>query len=393
MPTVLTLNGGSSSIRFAVYEAAKEPRRLLWGKIDRIGLPGVVMTHGPADGAAAQQTLTVRDQREAAAFLLDWLESRGVFDGLAGCGHRVVNGLQHPGPERVAAQLLDELRRVTPFDPEHLPAEIALIEAVAARHPGLAQVACFDTAFHQTMPRVAKLLPLPRRFDGRGVQRYGFHGLSYSFLLEKLRALGDPAAAKGRVILAHLGNGASLAAVRDGLSIDTTMAFTPSAGLVMSTRSGDLDPGVCFYLLSEEQLTPQQFQTMTTHASGLLGVSETSSDVRDLLAAEGGDVRAAEALALFCYQAKKWLGAYAAALGGVDTLVFAGGIGENAPSIRARICAGLEFLGIRLDAARNAGNAAVISADGAAATVRVIATDEEWMMVRLVTQTLGLAEL
>ena len=392
MPTVLTLNGGSSSIRFGIYEAGEEPVRGLSGKIDRIGLPGTVFSHVRGDEEPARLPIAVRDQREAAGFLLDWLESQGVFEGLAGVGHRVVHGLLHTDPARVATQLLDELRRITPFDPEHLPAEIALIEAVAARHPSLPQVACFDTAFHQTMPRVAKLLPLPRRFDGRGVQRYGFHGLSYAYLLEALRKLGDPLAGRGRLILAHLGNGASLAAVRDGLSIDTTMGFTPAAGLVMSTRSGDLDPGLCFYLLSTERLSPQEFQTMTTQASGLLGVSETSSDVRDLLAAEAGDARAAEALALFCYQAKKWIGAYAAALGGLDGLVFAGGIGENAPAIRARICAGLEFLGLELDAGRNDANAPLISADGARVRVRVMATDEEWMIARLVTHTLALSE-
>ena len=225
------------------------------------------------------------------------------------------------------------------------------------RHPKLPQVACFDTAFHQTMPRVAKLLPIPRRFDAKGIQRYGFHGLSYAYLMEELARLGDPAATKGRVILAHLGNGASLAAVRDGKSIDTSMCFTPTAGLVMSTRSGDLDPGLAPYLARTEQMTTSQFYKMVNHESGLLGVSETSSDMRDLCASETSDVRAAEAVALFCYQAKKWIGSFAAALGGLDTLVFAGGIGENAPVVRARICEGLNFLGIELNESRNAETA------------------------------------
>ena len=279
--------------------------------------------------------------------------------------------------------MLDELHRIRPYDPEHLPREIELIEAFRQRHPKLPQVACFDTAFHRTMPRVAKLLPIPRRFDAKGVQRYGFHGLSYAYLMEELARLGDPAATKGRVILAHLGNGASLAAVRDGKSIDTSMGFTPTAGLVMSTRSGDLDPGLVPYLARTEQMTATQFQEMVNHESGLLGVSETSSDMRDLLAREAGDVRAAEAVALFCYQAKKWIGSFAAALGGLDTLVFAGGIGENAPLVRARICDGLGFLGIELNETRNAKNAPLISPDAGRVTVRVIRTDEELMIAQV----------
>jgi acetate kinase len=227
------------------------------------------------------------------------------------------------------------------------------------------------------MPRVATLLPIPRRYEAKGVQRYGFHGLSYTFLLAELARLGDPAAAHGRVILAHLGNGASLAALREGKCIDTSMGFTPAAGLVMSTRSGDLDPGVASFLALSESMDAAAYQRMVTHESGLLGVSETSSDIRDLLAREADDVRAAEALGLFCYQIKKWIGSFAAALGGVDTLVFAGGIGENAPIIRARICEGLKFLGIELNDAQNARNAALVSADSGPVAVRVIRTDEE----------------
>jgi acetate kinase len=233
------------------------------------------------------------------------------------------------------------------------------------------------------------LLPIPRRFDAKGIQRYGFHGLSYAYLMEELARLGDPAAVKGRVILAHLGNGASMAAVRDGRSIDTSMGFTPTAGLVMSTRSGDLDPGLAPYLTRTEQITTEQFYEMVNHESGLLGISETSSDMRDLLAQEAQDVRAAEAIELFCYQARKWIGAYAAALGGLDTLVFAGGIGENAPIIRARICEGLAFLGIELEEKRNAMNAQLISSDRDRVAVRVIRTDEEFMIARLASRVLG----
>jgi acetate kinase len=300
----------------------------------------------------------------------------------------VVHGMTHSEPERVTPKLLAELHRIRPYDPDHLPREIELIEALRQRYPKLPQVACFDTAFHRTMPRVARLLPIPRRFDAKGVQRYGFHGLSYAYLMEELARLGDPAATTGRVILAHLGNGASLAAVRDGKSLDTSMGFTPTAGLVMSTRSGDLDPGLAPYLARTEQMTTKQFYDMVNHESGLLGVSETSSDMRDLLDHETQDVRAAEAVALFCYQAKKWIGSFAAALGGLDTLVFAGGIGENAPLVRARICEGLGFLGIELDPSRNEKAAAVISTDASRATVRVIRTDEELVIARSVGRVL-----
>ena len=211
-----------------------------------------------------------------------------------------------------------------------MPGEIELIEAFRNRDPDLPQVACFDTAFHHDMPRVAQIVPIPRRFEAAGVRRYGFHGLSYAYLMEELARVAGPEEARGRVILAHLGAGASLAAVQGGHSIDTTMGFTPASGLVMGTRTGDLDPGLVRFLSRAEGMTADQFDSLVNHESGLLGVSETSSDVRDLLARQNVDVRAAEAIELFCYQAKKWIGAFAAALGGLDTLVFAGGIGENA---------------------------------------------------------------
>ena len=353
-PCVVVFNGGSSSIRFAVYEAGDTLRRRLDGKIDRIGVSDATFIVRDHDvSSPVSYPLAAADYGTAVDALLNWLEAQPIFASVTAAGHRVVHGMQYFEPEPVTPALLAELRRITPYAPDHLPGEIALIEACLRRHPQLPQVACFDTAFHQTMPRVAKLLPIPRRFDARGVQRYGFHGLSYAFLMEELARLGDPAASTGRVILAHLGNGASLAAVRDGHSIDTSMGFTPAAGLPMSTRSGDLDPGLVSYLARTDDMTPARFHHMVNHESGLLGVSETSSDMRDLLAQEAVDVRAAEAVALFCYQAKKWIGAFAAALGGLDTLVFAGGIGEHAPLVRARICDGLGFLGIELDTSRN----------------------------------------
>jgi acetate kinase len=265
------------------------------------------------------------------------------------------------------------------------------METISGRHPELPQVACFDTAFHRTMPRVATILPIPRRYASKGVERYGFHGLSYTFLMAQLARTAGAAAAQGRVILAHLGNGASLAAVHQGRCIDTSMGFTPTAGLVMSTRSGDLDPGVMSFLASTESMDAAAYQKMVTHESGLLGVSETSSDIRDLLAREAQDVRAAEAVALFCYQVKKWIGSFAAALGGLDTLVFAGGIGENAASIRTRICDGLEFLGIELNEARNAQSSDVISVgSGRRVAVRVIRTDEESVIASSTIRVLAL---
>jgi len=390
---ILTINGGSSSIKFALYQVGKPLKRGLYGKVDRIGLSGTNMTFHDADGKPqATRKLAAANHKLAANALIDWLEKQIDFKSVKGVGHRVVHGMKHTEPEIVTRKLLDELHRISPYDPDHLPREIELIEAFSECHPKLPQVACFDTAFHQTMPRVAKLLPIPRRFDAKGIQRYGFHGLSYAYLIEELARLGDPAATTGRVILSHLGNGASLAAVRDGKSIDTSMGFTPTAGLVMSTRTGDLDPGLAPYLARTEQMTTGQFYKMVNHESGLLGVSETSSDMRDLLEHEKKDVRAAEAVALFCYQAKKWIGAYAAALGGLDTLVFAGGIGENAPIVRARICEGLDFLGIDLDKTRNAKTGAVISKNSSRVTVRVIRTDEELMIARSVSRVLGLGQ-
>ena len=390
--SILTINSGSSSIRFAVFELGEPLRRLLSGKVDRVGLPGAKLTFKDSTGQSHDGgTIDSADPDAAVVLLLDGLEAQPVFASIHAVGHRVVHGMTHTEPERITPELLEDLRRITPYDPEHLPLAIALMESFGRRHPAVPQVACFDTAFHRTLPRVATLLPIPRRYEAAGVRRYGFHGLSYEFLLEELVRLGDPAATKGRVILAHLGNGASLAAVRDGQSIDTSMGFTPAAGLMMGRRTGDLDPGLVSYLARTEHMNAQQFQEMVTNASGLLGVSEFSSDVRELLEKESRDVLAAEAVALFFYQAKKWIGAYAAALGGLDTLVFAGGIGENAPLIRARICAGLGFLGVELSAERNAGNAPRISTDAGRVDVRVIRTDEELMIARSVTRVLHLA--
>jgi len=321
--------------------------------------------------------------------LAEKLKAGGQGTAPDAIGHRVVHGMLHSQPERVSAVLLTELRSIAPLDPEHLPREIELIEAMQRQYPNVPQVACFDTAFHRSMPPEATLLPIPRRYAAKGVQRYGFHGLSYTFLMQELARLGDGAAAQGRVILAHLGSGASLAAVLNGRSIDTSMGFTPAAGLVMGTRSGDLDPGLAGYLMNCEAMNAAQFQTMVNDKSGLIGISETSADVRDLLDRETTDSRAREAIAIFCYQAKKWIGAYTAALGGLDTLVFAGGIGENAAAVRRRICDGLQCIGIELDEARNAEHAACISSGRV--VVRVIRTDEESVIANLTAQCVGMS--
>ena len=392
-PSVLTINAGSSSIRFAVFDACAMSKSQLDGKIDRIGLSGTALVFSDAKGHAHEpRSVEAANHGTAVRFLLDWIQAQPAFAAVKAVGHRIVHGMQHSEPERVTPKLLAELRRITPYAPDHLPREIGLIEAFRKQHPNLPQVACFDTAFHRTMPNVARSLPIPRRYAAVGVERYGFHGLSYAYLMEELGRL-DPRAAKGRVILAHLGNGASLAAVHHGKSIDTSMGFTPTAGLVMSTRTGDLDPGVGYYLARSERMSAARFQRMVNHESGLLGVSGTSSDVRDLLAVEGHDTRAAEALSLFCYQAKKWIGSYAAALGGLDMLVFAGGIGENAPVIRQRICEGLDFLGITLHPKRNATNASLISTDSGRVGVRVIRTDEERMIAKSVIRVLKLGTI
>ena len=390
-PAVLALNGGSSSIKFALYRPGDPPQRGLFGKVDRIGSRGTHFAfNDPARNQQDGRSIGDFDHRSAANFLFDWLDQQIGLASITAVGHRIVNGGAHyHEPHRVTREMLDELRRISAYAPEHLPSEIDLIDLISERVPGLPQVACFDTAFHRTMPRVAKILPIPRRIAAKGVERYGFHGLSYAFLMEELARVAGAGAAQGRVILSHLGNGASLAAVRGGNSIDTSMGFTPTAGVPMSTRSGDLDPGLVWYLAQTEHMSAQQFHQMVNHESGLLGVSETSADLRDLLDGEASDVRAAEAVALFCYQVKKWIGAFAAALGGLDTLVFAGGIGENAPVIRARICEDLGFLGIQLDEIRNAAGEPVISADASHVQVRVIRTDEDVIIAKAVFRILA----
>lgn len=390
---LLAINAGSSSLKFAVYSADEPPAERLRGSVAGIGKRGASLTLRSGGETEPRRDLDAGDHRAALAAIWEQLAERGELDGLIGAGHRVVHGgPMFREPRVLTAAVLDELRRLVPFAPDHLPAEIALIEAVQAQRGELPQIACFDTAFHAGLPRVARVLPLPRRLERRGVRRYGFHGLSYQFLMDELRRV-DPRAAAGRVILAHLGNGASLAAVLAGRGVDTSMAFTPAAGVPMATRSGDLDPGLVSYLAQAEHMTPARFHRLVNFEAGLLGLAETSGDLRELLPRSESDPRAAEAIAVFCYQVKKWIGGFAAALGGLDALVFSGGIGENLAAVRARVCAGLAFLGIELDPAANEANAAVVSRPGAAVGVRVIATDEEQVIARATARVLEFAPL
>jgi len=391
-PAILTVNGGSSSIKFALFQTGPQMQRILEGRLERIGLPEAKFTvKGQNQAENFSKPISAPDHKAAVGILMNWLADRIGRGELAAVGHRVVHGgPNYSQPQRITPAMVDELRHLSPFDPEHLPEEILLTEAFHQRFPDLPQIACFDTAFHHNLPRVARILPIPRHYEAKGIRRYGFHGLSCAYLMEELARVAGAEAANGRVIIAHLGNGASLTAVRNGQSVDTSMSFTPTAGVPMSTRSGELDPGLVWYLEQVEHLTPRQFNTMVNTESGLLGVSETSSDMQELLEREAKDARAAEAIALFCYQLKKWIGAFTAALGGLDALVFSGGIGEHAPEVRARSCEGLEFLGIEIDPKQNAANAGIISKKNSRVTVRVIHTDEEWMIAKIVCRVFGL---
>ncbi len=385
---ILTINTGSSSLKIALYHISNRAGNTtedleLQAGVARIGAPDSHLHVEDAGGHSlfAHQG-ALPDHAAALQAFLDWLRERGDEARPDAAGHRVVHGgSQYREPQLVTDEVVAALRDLVPIDPDHLPQAIDAIEATRRAYPAIPQAACFDTAFHRHMPRVARQYALPRELEDAGVIRYGFHGLSYEYVMGELRAL-DPAAAAGRVVIAHLGNGASMAAVRGGVGIDTTMGFTPTGGLVMGTRSGDLDPGVMLYLLEDRRMDAAALSKLVNKQAGMLGVSGTSGDMQDLLAKEANDERAAEAVALFCYSAKKYLGALVAALGGLDALVFTGGIGEHAAPVRARVCAGLGFLGIDIDSARNGANAPIISRDGASVTVRVIKTNEDLMIAR-----------
>jgi acetate kinase len=383
---VLTINGGSSSVKLAAWTADGPPKRLVAGEVQRVGSSASTMKIAARDGAAPKANdVEAPDHATALERLLEALKPHVPLKSIAAVGHRIVHGgAKYREATRITPAVIDELEKLAPIDPAHLPAEIALIRAVEVHLPGTPQVACFDTAFHRDLPRVAQLLPIPRRYEAMGLRRYGFHGLSYTSLMQQLESFVGPSVGRERIVLAHLGAGASMAAVQGGKCVDTTMAFTPTAGLVMGTRTGDLDPGVLVYLMRQEGMDADAIDDLVNRQSGMKGVSGTSADVRDLLAREVDDTAAADALALFCYQARKYLAGLSGVMGGLDRLVFAGGIGENSSVIRARICAGLEFLGIELDAARNDQGAQTISRDHARCAVHVLRTDEEAVILESV---------
>lgn len=381
---ILVVNSGSSSLKFALFETDGREALVLSGRLERIGLEhGTFHVRDAAGRTLVDQTdEKLPDHPAAIGRLLDWLAQAGYSQNLDAAAHRVVHGgRRHSQPQRVTPELIAELKSLVPLASNHLPGALAAIEALIRAHPSLAEIACFDTAFHRQMPDVAQRYPLPKKYADEGVLRYGFHGLSYEYVLQELAKTAG-ANADGRLVIAHLGNGASMAAVHQGRGIDTTMGFTPTGGLVMGTRSGDLDPGLPLYLLEQRGMTPAELHELLNRQSGLVGVSGLSSDMQDLLRRETQDADAALAIELFCYQARKFIGALAAALGGLDELIFTGGIGENAAAVRARICAGLAFLGVAADPARNAAGEAVISPADGRVVVRVLKTNEELMMAR-----------
>lgn len=381
---ILTINSGSSSIKFSIYRMETAETLIISGELEKIGKnEGFYQAKDAGGRKLIEKQIDLPDHEEALNVLFEWLKNNAYDRGLDAVGHRIVHGgARYLEPNPVTPDFLMELRRLVPFAPEHLPHEIEAIESTGHFLPGVRQVACFDTAFHRTMSGITRLYGLPRYLIEEGVQRYGFHGLSYEYIIAELFRIGGRDAGQGRIIIAHLGHGSSMAAVYRGQGIDTTMGFTPAGGLVMSTRSGDIDPGVILYLLRQKGLNADQVDEIVNRKGGLLGVSGASADMKDLLERERHDAKALEATTLFCYQAKKFLGGLAAALGGLDTLIFTGGIGENSPSIRLRICEGLEFLGVHIDKDLNSVNSPVISGDDSRVTVRVMKTNEELMIAR-----------
>lgn len=390
-PAILVVNCGSSSVKFALFAAGgAAPRRLWSGALERLGLPDGRFSAAAEDGGILfDETRDIPNHVAALDMLLSRLEELLPRDRLWAVGHRVVHGGDACDcPLFVTPTLEARLRKLIPLAPLHLPHNLAGIMAVRVRRPDLPQIASFDTAFHHGLPRVARLTALPRRFEEQGIRRFGFHGLSYEYIVEHLRERAGEDAARGRIIIAHLGNGASMAAVGDGRSVETTMGFSTLAGLPMGTRSGDIDPGIVLYLQTEHGMTAPEVQDLLYQGSGLLGLSGLSRNMRELLECTDTEPAAAEAIDFFCYRARKHLAALTATLGGLDRLVFTGGIGANAPAIRARICDGLSYLGVEIDARRNAGGDRTISRDESAVVVEAVPTDEELMIARHVQRVL-----
>ena len=384
--SILALNVGSSTLKFGLFPLAEGDDALLHGVLDYSGPTTGQLRITDSTGHSESREMVV-NRDSAAGELLHYLSNHALFASIQSVGHRLVHGGSRlRQPVRVDGGVRALLEDVIPLAPDHLPAELRAIDEVLRVAPSLVQVACFDTAFHSEMPVVARLFGLPRRLSNSGVVRYGFHGLSYEYVVQELRKRGELPA---RTIVAHLGNGASIAAILNGACVDTSMGMTPSGGLVMSTRSGDLDPGVMLYLLRSRGFSVSELDDAINREGGLLGISEFSSDVRDLLAARSTDSRAEDAMEVFCYQARKFIGAYSAALGGIEALVFTGGIGEHSPEVRARICEKLNFLGIRIDPVLNRVNAALISGNQGGVPVRIVKTKEEVMVARHVRESLA----
>jgi acetate kinase len=380
----LVLNSGSSSLKFAVYQAARDagdwPLRLR-GKIEGIGTAPEMSAQDQAGSKLDTPAATaVRDAATALTHVLGWLRTRFAGARLFGVGHRVVHGgPSHTGPVVVTPAVMDELRKLVPFAPLHQPYNLAAIDAVAQVRPDVSQVACFDTSFHRTLPPVARLVPLPKAMSEDGLQRYGFHGISYEYIASVLPQVA-PGIAAGRVIVAHLGSGASMCALRNGVSIDNSFGFTALDGLCMGTRPGSVDPGVILYLFQGLKLSVKEVETLLYKKSGLLGISGVSNDMRDL--EDSSEAAARLAVDYFVYRAAQEIGALAAVLGGLDALVFTAGIGENSPYIRRRICEACAWLGIGLDATANDARATCISTAASAVSVWTIPTNEELMIAR-----------
>ncbi len=381
---LLTINCGSSSIKFSLYKIGESEVLILLGALERIGVAqGFFHAVDQKGKRLIAQELDLPDHNTAWETLFEWLKGHEMSKDLHGIGHRIVHGgPHHIKPQLVSAALIEGMKLLIPLAPDHLPPEIKGLEAIHQLYPHLPQVACFDTAFHRRMTEVAQRYPLPEPLFRSGLQRYGFHGLSFEYLTQELKLEAGPQVANGKLIIAHLGNGASMGAIKDGRSLDTTMGLTPAGGLVMSNRPGDMDPGVVIYLLQEEGMAPAAVNDLINHQAGLWGISQISQDMQDLLAQEDTAEGAALAVRLFCYQARKFIGALATVLGGLDTLVFTGGIGEHSAIIRARICANLEFIGIHLDLELNDKNGPIISKPDSPVTVRVMKTNEELMIAR-----------
>lgn len=384
--SILTVNAGSSSVKLALFTT--DPfTQTLQATVTNIGQANAMFILEDALHAKAAQPLHVPNHEAAVNTLLDHITDKLSSSDLIAISHRIVHGgQQYEAPTIINDDVMDDLRQMIPFDPEHMQAAVRLLGTFSHRFPHTRQIACFDTAFYKDMPTVARLLPLPRKLRQLGLRRYGFHGLSYEYLLDHFRELAGETAANGRVILAHLGSGASVTAVKNGKPLDTTMSFTPASGIPMSTRSGDVDPGIVAFLHSQTGMTIEGFNHMVHAESGLLGISGISADMEVLIRESANNQHAAEAVDLFCYQVRKTIGSFAAVLGGLDSLIFAGGMGENAPRIRKQVCQNMEYLGIMLNEERNTKHEFLISEDTSSVGVHVMHTDEAAVIARQTLQ-------